>query len=89
MDMLYATIPMVGGNKRLYSEKRSAFVVNNKENLDSHQIHVVDTNLGSSIFFNAGSLCDPKITAQFESKEDEEYAKSQEYLEQKEEEEGI
>ena len=29
MDMSYATIPMVGGNKRLYSEKRSPYVVRN------------------------------------------------------------
>ena len=27
MVMSYATIPMVGGNKRLYSEKRSPYVV--------------------------------------------------------------
>ena len=27
MDMYYATIPVVGGNKRLYIEKRSNYVV--------------------------------------------------------------
>ena len=68
MDMSYATIPMVGGNKRLYSEKRSASAVNSQEKPYNHHIHVVDTDLGSSIFFNAISPCDPKIPAQIESK---------------------
>ena len=51
MDMYYATIPLVGGNKRLYSEKRSSFVVSSQENSDNHHIHAVDTDLASSIFF--------------------------------------
>ena len=81
--MPYATILVVGGKKILYNEKRSTFVVSSQEKPDNHHIHAVDTDLGSSIFFNAGSPCDHEITAQIESKEDEEYAKGQEYLEKK------
>ena len=61
MDMSYATIPVVGGNKRLHSEKISPYVVSSQEKPDNHDIYVVDTNLGSSIFFNDGLPCDLEI----------------------------
>ena len=89
MDMSYATIPMVGGKKRLNSEKRSSFVVSSQENPDNNHIHVVDTDLGSSIFFNVGSPLDLQIPVQIESKEDEEFAKRQDALEKKQKEEGL
>ena len=31
MDMTYSTIPLFGGNKRLYREKRLAYVVNTRD----------------------------------------------------------
>ena len=89
MDMSYSTISVVGGNKRLYSEKRSAFVVNSQENLDNHHIHLVDNDLGYSIFFNVGSPCDPKVHVPIEVTEDEEFEKRQEASEQKQKEEGL
>ena len=81
--MSYATIPMDGGNKRLYSEKISPYVVSFQDKLDNHGIYVVDTNLGSSIFFNDVSPCDPEIHVPIEVKEKEESAKKQEALEKK------
>ena len=89
MDMSYATIPMVGGNKRLYSEKRSPIVVSSQEKQDIHVIYVIDTDLGSSIFFNDDLPHDPKILVPIEVKEEEEFAKRQEDLENKQKEEGL
>ena len=61
MDMSYATIPMVGGSKRLYNEKRSLYIVRRQDKPDDHAIYVADTKLGSSIFFNDDSPCDLEI----------------------------
>ena len=83
MDMSYATIPMVGGNKRLYNDKRSPYVVSSQEKPDSHAIYAVDTELGSSIFFNDDLHCDPEITAPIEVKKEEEFEKRQEDFEKK------
>ena len=52
MDMSYATIPVQDGSKRLYSEKRTPYVVSSQEKLEIHHIYAIDTHLGSSIFFN-------------------------------------
>ena len=54
MDMTYATIPLFGGNKRLYREKRLYYVVSSRDKPENHPIYVVDTDLGSSVFFNDG-----------------------------------
>ena len=89
MDMSYATIPMVGGNKRLYIEKRSPYVVRSQAKLDDHVIYVVDTDLGSSIFFKDSSPCGPEILVPCEVKEEEESAKRHETLERKHKEEGL
>ena len=67
MDMSYATIPMDGGSKRIYSKKRSPYVVSMKYKQDDHAIYDVDTDLGSSIFFNDISLCDIRISAPIET----------------------
>ena len=75
MDMSYATIPMYGGNKRLYSEKRSPHVIRSQEKIDNHAIYDVDTDLGSSIFFNDVSPCDLEISVPIEEKEEAESAK--------------
>ena len=77
MDMSYDTIPMDGGNKRIYNDKISPSVVRSQEKLDNHAIYAVDTDLGSSIFFNDGLLYDPKIPVPIEVKEEEECVKRQ------------
>ena len=89
MDMSYAAIHVFGGNKKLYNEKGSTYVVSSLENPDNHCIHVVDTDLGYSIFFNVAPPCDPEIPEPIEFKEDEEFAKRKEDLEQKHKEEGL
>ena len=38
MDMSYATIPMVGGEKMLYSEKKSPYVVSSQEKPNNHVV---------------------------------------------------
>ena len=75
MDMSCATIPIAGGNKRLYSEKISPYVVSSQEKPDNHAVYVVGTDLGSSIFFNDSLPCDPEIPVPIEVKEEEESAK--------------
>ena len=52
MDMSYATIPIRYGSRRLYSEKRTPYVVSSQDKPEIHHIYVVDTDLGSSVFFN-------------------------------------
>ena len=43
----------------------------------------MDTDLGSSIFFNDGPQIDPDIPVQIEFKEDQDFAKIQEALDKK------
>ena len=52
MDMSYATITVQDGSKRLYSEKRTPYVVSSQDKPEVHHIYAVETDLGSSIFFN-------------------------------------
>ena len=89
MDISYATIPLFGGNKRLCREKRLAYVVGSQDKPENHHIYVVDTDLGSSIFFNDGPHTDPGIPIHIELKEDKEFAKRHEALENKQNEEGL
>ena len=83
MDLYYATIPMVGGNKRLYSEKISPYVVSIQEKIDNHVVYTVDIELGSSIFFNDGLPSDPEIPVSIEVMKEVEFLKRQETLEKK------
>ena len=62
MDMSYATIHVQDGSKRLYSEKRTPYVVSSQDKPEVHQIYAVDTDLGSSIFFNDTVPCDLEYT---------------------------
>jgi hypothetical protein len=55
MDMSYATIPVFGQDKRLYREVLLKYMVSNKSQPSNHPIYSVETELGSSIFFN--DLC--------------------------------
>ena len=77
MDMTYATIPLFGGNMRLYREKRLDYVVSNIDKRGNHPIYVVDTYLGSSTFFNDGPKTDPDILVQIDFKEDTYFSKRQ------------
>ena len=61
MDMSYASILVLNENKRLYSEKRSTYVVSSRDRPGVHHIYSVDTELGPSIFFNDVSPCDSKL----------------------------
>ena len=62
MDMSYATIPVQNGRRRLYNEKRTPYVVSNQDRPDIHHIYAIDTDLGSSIFFNDTVPCDIEST---------------------------
>jgi hypothetical protein len=63
MDMSYATIPVFGQERRLYREVLLKYMVSSKRKPNNHPIYSVDTEVGSSIFYN--DLCfeeeDPKI----------------------------
>ena len=53
MDMSYATIPVFGVQRRLYRENRLKYMINSKECPENHPIYVVDTDMGSAIFYNS------------------------------------
>nr|QHR87731.1 hypothetical protein Q903MT_gene1743 [Picea sitchensis] len=55
MDMSYATIPVFGQDRRLYREVLLKYMVSNKAQPNNHPIYSVETEMGSSIFFN--DLC--------------------------------
>jgi hypothetical protein len=52
MDISYTTILVFGQDRRLYIEVFLKHMVNNKSQLNNHPIYFVETELGSSIFFN-------------------------------------
>ena len=81
MDKLYTTIPVQNGSRRLYSEKRTPYVVSSQDRPNIHHIYVVDTNLGSSIFFNDTVPCDLESTLQ--TKSEKNGVKEQDVLEKK------
>ena len=83
MDMSYATIPVQNGNRTLYNEKRTPYVVINQDRPDVHHIYAVDTDLRSSIFFNDTVPCDLESPLQTKSAVDEEVVKEQDALEKK------
>ena len=56
MDMSYVTIPIFGEHRRLYRETRLAYMVSNKDKPENHPIYAIDTELGSSIFYNDSSF---------------------------------
>ena len=66
MDFSYATIPIFNQQRRLWRENRLKYMVSSKECPENHPIYVVDTDMGSSIFFNSSKpppsllMIDPK-----------------------------
>ena len=69
MNMSFVSIPLFGGHRRLYREKRLAYVVSSQDKPDNHPIYVVHTDLGSSILFN-DSHADTEIPIVVKLKED-------------------
>jgi hypothetical protein len=53
--MSYATILVFGQDRRLFREVLLKYMVSNKSQPNNHPIYSVETELGSSIFFN--DLC--------------------------------
>ena len=50
MDLTYDTIPMFGGEtKRLYRERKLAYIISNEKNSVNHPIYAVDTEFGAFI----------------------------------------
>ena len=89
MDMSYATILVLNENKGLSSEKRSPYVVSNKDQPWVYDIYAIDIDLGSSIFFNDVSPCDSKVVVPSKCKKDKKVINEQEALERKKKEEGL
>jgi ribonuclease HI len=52
MDISYATIPVFGHDRRLYKEVLLKYMVSNKTHPNNHPIYAIDTEVGSSIFYN-------------------------------------
>ena len=90
MDMSYATIPVEDGSRELYSEKRTPYVVSSQDRTKIHHIYAVDTDLGSSIFFNDTVPCDLESTLQIKYEENKkEGVIQQNALEEKQKREGL
>ena len=51
MDMSCAAIPLFGEHRRLYRERRLTYAVSSQDKPNNHPIYVVNTDMGSSIFF--------------------------------------
>jgi hypothetical protein len=50
MDLMYATIPLFGGeHRRLYQEAQLAYIISDEANPTNHPIFALDTDLGSSV----------------------------------------
>ena len=54
MDMSYATIPIFGVQRRLYRERKLAYMVRSAERPNNDHIYSLDTKIGSSISFTKG-----------------------------------
>jgi hypothetical protein len=52
MDMSYTTIPVFGHDRRLYREVLLKYMVSSKTQPNNHPIYAIDTEVGSSIFYN-------------------------------------
>ena len=52
MDISYGTILVFGEQRRLYIEVKIAYMVSNKDKSVNYPIYSVETELGSSIFYN-------------------------------------
>jgi hypothetical protein len=55
MDMYYAIVPVFGKDIRLYREVLLKYMVSSKDKPNNHPIYSIDTDIGSTIFYN--DLC--------------------------------
>jgi len=64
MDLSYATIPFFGKQRRPYRENRLAYMISNRENPENHPIYSIDTDMGSSMFFNdvCSQMSEPRLS---------------------------
>ena len=65
------------------SDKRTPYVVSNQDRPEIHHRYAVDTDLGSSFFFNDTVPCDLESTLQMKFEKNEEGIIEQNYLEKK------
>jgi hypothetical protein len=79
MDMSYATIPVFGQERRLYREVLLKYMVSRKSQPNNHPIYSVDTEVGSSIFYNDLSFEEeePKTVMTIKDKSDHQTRKLQ------------
>jgi hypothetical protein len=62
MDMSHTTIPIFGQDRRLYREVLLKCLVSNKMQPNNHPIYSIDTDFGSSIFYNDLSFEEEELT---------------------------
>ena len=55
MDFSYATIPVFNTQRILWRGSRLKYMINSKECPENHLIYALDTEMGSTIFFNTTS----------------------------------
>jgi hypothetical protein len=70
MDMSYATIPIFVHDRRLYKDVLLKYMVRNKTQPNNHPIYSVDTDIGSSIFYNDLSFKEEELTEIMTADED-------------------
>jgi hypothetical protein len=77
MDMSYTTIPIFGQDKRLYKEVFLKYMDSNKAQPNNHPIYSMETEIGSSIFFNDSSFEEevPKTDMAIKDKHDQQTEK--------------
>jgi hypothetical protein len=69
MDMSYETIPVFGQDRRLYREVFLKYMVSKKSHPHNHPIYSMETEIGSSIFFNYLSFEDKVLDTDMTSKD--------------------
>ena len=52
INISYATILVLYGQRRLYRHDRLAYMISSRDNLENHPIYVVDIDLGFAISYN-------------------------------------
>ena len=52
MDMSYATIPVFSEQRILFRENCLAYTISNEDNPENHPIYAIDTDMGSTMFYN-------------------------------------
>ena len=61
MDMIYATIPVFGQQRRLYRETLMKYMVSSQERPHNYPLYCVHSDLDSFILYNDGDI-DAQVT---------------------------